>query len=627
LLTKTLIYVHVADRFAVVQRRDLLILAVLYLAFCAFYFFSALAVTAPGYALDDAWIHQVFARNIATGHGFSYNPDIPVSGATAPLWTLFMALLWPISGPIAGGILAGVILEFLAIIAVYKLTIFITGQRGLAFLVSLLSILTWVLIWGALSGMEVGLYSALSLWGLYFYFKAQSFEDKYNYLAYGFFALAFLSRPECSLFLAAAAVRDMIMWLKSEHRTIAPWLWRIAIPAVLLAPYFAFNYSVTGSLLTQTFTAKEQGRGLLSGIIDGELKRIARAILIYPYYHLLDFFWNLYYLIPLLLPAFAVGTIKFATFEDAFRSKRIMMVILLILYTPLMGAFAPVLATSYHHMRTVDNIIPLFIMLGVAGLFWKTPSIGKSYIKILLWLALILSVVGTIFIFADDFIVRSLNSYLLQNISRFRDAIEYNKLTWYVRYTGKGTLFLVMTILIGIFLCLDWVRRKIALRSVGAILVVLMVGYNLVDLLNNAGIYANDVKNINDMDVKLGLYLKDIVGKNQKVAVNDIGAIGYFSGATILDLEGLISPEITLPMILNDSLAFQYMMAHDRVDYVAIFPVWFKYIPKRTDILKPIKRLGVDWKSIIGGDTTIVYQAEWPDSNVSNQIAGRPSHN
>ncbi len=607
------------------QRRDLLILGGLYLAVCAFYFFSALAVTAPGYTLDDAWIHQVFARNLATGHGFSFNPDIPISGATAPLWTLLMALLWPITGPIANGILAGIILEFIALVAVYRMTILITGQRGSAFLISLLSILTWVLIWGALSGMEIGLYSALSLWGLYFYFKASSFEDRYNYLAYAFFALAFLSRPECALFLAAAAIRDMIIWLGMDHRRVTPWLWRIAIPAILLAPYFAFNYSVTGSLFTRTFAAKEQGRGILSGIMQGDFTRIAGAIMIYPYYHLLDFFWNLFYLIPLLLPAFVVGAIKFATVEDTYRSKRIMLVILLISYTPLMGAVAPVPATGLHHMRIIDNIIPLFIMLGVAGLFWKTPSIGRPYIKILLWLALILSAAGAIFIFADDFIVRSLNSYLLQNISRFRDAIEYNKLTWYVRYIGKGTLFLATTIVIGAFLCLDWVRWKIALRSVGAIVVVLMVGYNLMDLLNNAGIYANDVKNINDMDVKLGLYLRDIAGKNQKVAVNDIGAIGYFSGATILDLEGLISPEVTLPMILNDSLAFEYMQAHDRVDYVAVFPVWFRYIPRRTDILKPIKRLGVEWKSIIGGDTTIVYKAEWPDSSALNQVAGAPT--
>src|SRR4051812_27049952 len=45
-----------------------------------------------GFPLDDAWIHLQFARNLGTGHGFSYNPGIPVAGSTAPLWTAVLAL-------------------------------------------------------------------------------------------------------------------------------------------------------------------------------------------------------------------------------------------------------------------------------------------------------------------------------------------------------------------------------------------------------------------------------------------------------------------------------------------------------------------------------------------------------
>ena len=43
------------------------------------------------FPLDDAWIHLHFARNLAEGHGFGYNPDVPVAGSTAPLWTLVLA--------------------------------------------------------------------------------------------------------------------------------------------------------------------------------------------------------------------------------------------------------------------------------------------------------------------------------------------------------------------------------------------------------------------------------------------------------------------------------------------------------------------------------------------------------
>src|SRR5712691_5807589 len=44
-----------------------------------------------GFPLDDSWIHLHFARNIAEGAGFSFNPGVPVAGSTAPLWTLLLA--------------------------------------------------------------------------------------------------------------------------------------------------------------------------------------------------------------------------------------------------------------------------------------------------------------------------------------------------------------------------------------------------------------------------------------------------------------------------------------------------------------------------------------------------------
>ncbi len=610
--TNNLIYPHVPNRFRLVPRRHLLILAGLYLAACAFYFFSSLAVTEPGYPLDDAWIHQVFARNMATGHGFSFNPDQPISGATAPLWTLFMALLWPILGPVSGGILAGFILEFMAIVAVYKLTLLLTEQSSLALYAAIASILTWIFIWGALSGMEIGLYSALSLWGLYFYFKAPRFSDRNNYLAYALFAMAFLARPECALFLVAAIIRDLIIWLKSEHKNIIPWVGRILPVAAILTPYFIFNYSVNGSLFTQTFTAKEQGRGLISGLATGDFKRIIKSISVFPYFYLQDFVQNLVVLNPLLIFAFVAGAVKFIAVRGD--SKRPMLVILLLAYVPLMGAVAPVLTATYHRMRLIDNIVPLFFIVGITGLFWDTAPAKKWIKKTLLIVASILAVSGLILIAADDLIIRSLGPYLLQNIARTSNSTEYDVLTLFVRNTGWNNILLAAIIAAGAILSFDLIRRKLASRALTVILIVLVIGYSLAAFLSHAGIYANDVKNISDMDKKIGLYLGEIVGKDQTVAINDIGAITYFSNAHILDLKGLVSPEITPAMISQDSLAFEYMSRHDRVPYVAIFPAWFKYIPTRTDILKPIRSFIVERNTILAGDTTIVYRAEWPDT-------------
>ena len=85
-------------------RKHLLVIISIFFAVCLIYYFRMTMITYPGFPLDDSWIHKVFARNIATGHGFSFNPDRPVAGATAPLWTLVLALAWIIAGPLAGAI-------------------------------------------------------------------------------------------------------------------------------------------------------------------------------------------------------------------------------------------------------------------------------------------------------------------------------------------------------------------------------------------------------------------------------------------------------------------------------------------------------------------------------------------
>ncbi|MDH4319364.1 MAG: hypothetical protein OEV64_13305, partial [Desulfobulbaceae bacterium] len=43
------------------------------------------------FPLDDAWIHQVYARSLSLGHGFSYNIGQQEAGSTSPLWAIVTA--------------------------------------------------------------------------------------------------------------------------------------------------------------------------------------------------------------------------------------------------------------------------------------------------------------------------------------------------------------------------------------------------------------------------------------------------------------------------------------------------------------------------------------------------------
>src|SRR5216683_1370007 len=45
-----------------------------------------------GFPLDDAWIHAVYAREFARSGMLAYNPGVPATGETSPLWAMVLAL-------------------------------------------------------------------------------------------------------------------------------------------------------------------------------------------------------------------------------------------------------------------------------------------------------------------------------------------------------------------------------------------------------------------------------------------------------------------------------------------------------------------------------------------------------
>ncbi|HXF58265.1 MAG TPA: hypothetical protein VN539_00400, partial [Candidatus Saccharimonadales bacterium] len=123
-----------------------------------------------GFPLDDSWIHAVFARNVASGQGFSFNPGERVAGSTAPLYTLLLALLYKITGEFVWtekilGVLcqaASAVLIFLTMLA------WDPKARVRAFLAAAIVALSPPLLWAALSGMEIPVYLLLVCLGLYF---------------------------------------------------------------------------------------------------------------------------------------------------------------------------------------------------------------------------------------------------------------------------------------------------------------------------------------------------------------------------------------------------------------------------------------------------------------------------
>jgi arabinofuranosyltransferase len=124
--------------------------------------------------------------------------------------------------------------------------------------------------------------------------------------------------------------------------------------------------------------------------------------------------------------------------------------------------------------------------------------------------------------------------------------------------------------------------------------------------------YAQNVADIDQMHVRLGHWVKENTAPDAVVALNDIGAIAYVSQRKVVDLAGLVTPEIT-PALRAPGQTQQLVdfLARRDVDYVIIFPNWFPGLAARDDVLKEVHRVILEERSISGGETMVVYQAHW----------------
>src|SRR5262249_6933206 len=110
---------------------------------------------ASGLPLDDSWIHLHFARNIAEGAGFSYNPGSPVAGSTAPLWTSLLAGAVLLAGAeIWTAKAVGIACTLAASLVTLRLVRALGGGRGASLCAAIALSWTGPIAWGALSGME-----------------------------------------------------------------------------------------------------------------------------------------------------------------------------------------------------------------------------------------------------------------------------------------------------------------------------------------------------------------------------------------------------------------------------------------------------------------------------------------
>jgi hypothetical protein len=221
-----------------------------------------------GFPLDDSWIHFHLARNVAEGHGFAYNPGVPVSGSTAPLWTLLLAALFKAGGVYpAWAKVAGVAAALGAAWLARRLALAWTGDAALGLTAALVTAWSAPMVWGALSGMEVALAALLVTAALVAHVEGRTATSA------ALVGLAALARPESVLLVP-------LLWLGgplTARRSAVV----LGLPAVLLLPWVMFNLRTFGSPLPATAAAKIEG-GLV-GLLGGARESAAMTLLFRPW--------------------------------------------------------------------------------------------------------------------------------------------------------------------------------------------------------------------------------------------------------------------------------------------------------------------------------------------------------
>jgi arabinofuranosyltransferase len=142
-----------------------------------------------------------------------------------------------------------------------------------------------------------------------------------------------------------------------------------------------------------------------------------------------------------------------------------------------------------------------------------------------------------------------------------------------------------------------------------ALLFVLFVAGTAWRLPTMADQYARNVDNINRMHVALGHWVAENTPPGTVLALNDIGAITYISERPVVDLAGLVTPEMT-PSLRAPEQTDQLIefLREQGVKYVIIFPNWFPTFAQRGDVLEEVHRVTLENRTIAGGTTMVVYR-------------------
>ncbi len=222
--------------------------------------FYGASVTHFYYTPDETYIYLQYARNIAHGEGFSFNPDEPSYGVTSPLWTLLITCENFFSVDVVLGTKAlDLFIASLGLIVFFMLANEILRHRILALLATLaFSMNVWFLQWSS-SGLETSLAVFLALLAAWYCMRNEYIIGS---VIAGLLALV---RPEAVLFIFIL-IADIFFNTVERRQVIKIIALSLLAFCIVILPWYIFALRTFGTIIPNSFFADGGTNGNIQGL-------------------------------------------------------------------------------------------------------------------------------------------------------------------------------------------------------------------------------------------------------------------------------------------------------------------------------------------------------------------------
>jgi hypothetical protein len=190
---------------------------------------------------------------------------------------------------------------------------------------------------------------------------------------------------------------------------------------------------------------------------------------------------------------------------------------------------------------------------------------------------------------------------------------------------GRYIMYVIPFGLVLAIIGLDSAIRRFGRPATALVLTfgIICLSWQVYTVRKKAILHGWNVQNINNMQVFMAERIRGGVSPGDTLAVNDVGAMGYFSGCYIVDLVGLVSPKRDLP----ENLTIY------RPRLMAVFPDWFReyvtFDPKTgfpnfysSDSLykyAPVVRIALRQNTISARNTMVLFERLRPDEEAATE--------